>query len=565
MAQRRNHLGGCNPWMLLVALGLTPTAILGCSDDSSETPNGTSGTAGASGTAGTGGTSGASGTAGSSGSAGTGGTSGSAGTGGSAGTAGTGGTAGSGGSAGSGGFTTGDLDADYCTPLAKLVCERAASCGCSALYGSSTLDVDACETHFRDQCVTAYAAEASYVAQGKARVLKERALGCVDALGNASTGCESPSLALAALVCQPWISGDEPQGASCEFPLCDSGQGACTAGTCGPLGAVGDPCNYTTCNLGLACIGGVCTAPIGEGQACTDGDLCGLGQRCVNGSCRTLGVLQSPCTDTAECAEGLVCQAGHCADVTAGVCTQNSCGARNTCVSQPTCIVKAGLGSTCASSDICADGFFCDDSTHTCTTLPGEGVSCAQGVLCAAGLACNTDNGVCIPLPMTGETCGFTQTGPFACADGLGCNGGTCGDLPVENQPCAGSNQCSTADVTGDGVGNDLGCDFTANGSICVLKKGVGESCQADYVCDDGLFCDFHTGTCATVLAAGSPCSSGNECGKAGSCIPKNGGGFACAPTPTPGGACITECTPGYTCAGTPSNAFCLREICSLL
>jgi hypothetical protein len=79
------------------------------------------------------------------------------------------------------------------------------------------------------------------------------------------------------------------------------------------------------------------------------------------------------------------------------------------------------------------------------------------------------------------------------------------------------------------------------------------------------LFCNFHTGACATVLTTGSPCSDGNECGKTGSCIPKNGGGFACAPIPSPGSACLSECTAGYTCSGAASNTFCLREICSLL
>lgn len=427
------------------------------------------------------------------------------------------------------------------------------------------LDTASCINSYRDRCLEAYSPIVQEINQEHARVLKEAAADCIAKINQFTPACDRPSGIVVEAICQHWVSGEEAIGESCVFPLCADGNGACNNGQCEPLGNEGADCFYTTCQQGLICLSNVCTALAGEQDSCANGEACAVGLRCIGGQCIPPAQQGANCSSTEGCAEGLACTAGKCEPPNTTPCTVDSCGALNACASARTCIEKFGNGADCTSSDFCAEGYYCDDTSHKCTSLPLTNDPCVQGVLCNVGLACTTDNGVCAPLPTTGEPCAFTQFGPFACADGLGCNEGTCGPLPGENEPCASGNQCSPDDINNDGVGNDLGCDFTANGSFCVIKKPEGGACQADYVCQDGLFCDFSTGSCAPYYPTGTACNDGNECGPQGSCVQQNGGGFACEPMPGLGDTCLFDCTEGLVCSGDPQTSFCLRNICNEL
>jgi len=205
-----------------------------------------------------------------------------------------------------------------------------------------------------------------------------------------------------------------------------------------------------------------------------------------------------------------------------------------------TCQPRFALGADCSkSSDGCAAGLYCADSTKRCTKLPTIGQACANGAQCASGFACTQDgeSGVCRTMPGAGEACGFGLMGPFLCKDGLGCEDATntCRPLPTIGQRCTIDSRCAAP----------YACDWTAEGSFCRVRKAEGGACQNNQICRDGLFCDFSTGACARLRAAGSKCSAGNECVSGLSCNPPTWfGSWRCGPKPALGRTC------GFDCAG---------------
>ncbi|MEZ4294654.1 MAG: Dickkopf N-terminal cysteine-rich domain-containing protein [Polyangiaceae bacterium] len=142
--------------------------------------------------------------------------------------------------------------------------------------------------------------------------------------------------------------------------------------------------------------------------------------------------------------------------------------------------------------------------------------------------------------------------GPFVCAPDLGCVDGVCAALPGDGEPCTLDSRCA----------GDLACDFTPRGSVCGPRKPAFAPCQNDQICEEGLYCEFSLGQCTAILAAGSPCNDGNECGPTGSCLPGPSGAFECAPKPSAGQRCLFECTEGLHCAPLASESFCAPEIC---
>jgi hypothetical protein len=195
------------------------------------------------------------------------------------------------------------------------------------------------------------------------------------------------------------------------------------------------------------------------------------------------------------------------------------------------------------------------------------GETCAQGVLCAAGLGCETDFGSCAPLPGLGAPCAFGLQGPSLCEGELGCVEGTCAPLPGLDQPCTADYRCDPeVDLDGDGQGGDLGCAFLPDGSFCKERSELGEPCETDRMCEEGLFCDFDGGLCAAPYATGAACKHGNECGALGSCILDAAFDFTCQPTgDAVGEPCLFTCGGDLWCRFELEDPGCAPALCTVL
>lgn len=526
--------------------------LLACTEEDPSVPAATAGNAGG------GGSGGLDGNGGVAGQGATGG-SGDAGTGGGSGGTDAGGKSGSGGSP----DEPGDLVADYCLPLAQLLCGRGSSCGCGALLPGGALDESACVNAQTVKCKEAYGFLAEATMQGVAVVWKSRAKTCIEALAASADGCARLRPALEDAGCDPWFGGDEPVGAACAFPLCAGGLGVCEGGTCKALPGEGEPCQGPNCAAGLVCLEGVCKPPGAVGSSCSDIAGCGAGLQCAGGICKAPVASGQTCESTEECNAGLACVGGSCGEPSSPCKGADSCGQGAICAAPRACAAPGTPGENCDSSEDCEAGLRCGEGT--CVAAAAQGQPCDDGVYCGKGLACTLDTGLCQPLPEAGSPCALGVFGPILCADGLGCIDGTCGPLPGKGKPCAMENRCSPEDTNGDGKGGDLGCDFTADGSFCNPRRGPGSPCQNDAICTDGLYCDGKTGTCAAALPSGSPCSAGNECGANGTCQPSSGSTFACAPLPGAGSYCLFDCEKGLRCRANAAKATCLPGICTLL
>jgi hypothetical protein len=176
---------------------------------------------------------------------------------------------------------------------------------------------------------------------------------------------------------------------------------------------------------------------------------------------------------------------------------------------------------------------------------------------------------------------------------GLVEEGGNCNST----EECAGPLRCDFATDACYGVCSPncggVNCaenEFCGIDDVCTARVGVGESCNFDSMCSDGLFCDFETNTCATPgsvseggvcgrnLACadglvcidgqcldvefglqGDPCSFGD--GSSQACSPglvctdftisSTGVSGSCAPPKPLGGQCriFFECEPELTCS----------------
>ncbi len=449
----------------------------------------------------------------------------------------------------------GPVEADYCAPLADLICQRAATCGCGALVPGGVLDVAACKARYTDKCLAAYADVVAAVHAGEARVDPAAAASCIALLDASTPGCEAPRGSVTLGLCPPWFSSDVPLGQPCAFPVCAGGEGYCANGTCAARPGPGAPCQGFECRAGLLCLEGTCRAAADVGESCTGDEACRPPLHCVDGACATLSSAGQPCTGDSACSLGLRCVGGKCTTVADSPCEDaEACGNLSLCAKPRRCQPPGASGDPCVGDEACQSGFGCDPTTSTCTEYPAQGQACQNGVMCAAGLACDMDLGHCEPLPSDGQPCALGPMGPFVCADGLGCNAGTCGALPGEGDPCTVDARCA------DG----LGCDFTA-GSTCIVPKDVGGDCQNDSACKPGLHCDFATGHCAADYVTGAPCKDGNECGPGATCALGPDGGFACAPLPDEGEACLFDCRAGLTCIAVPAASKCLPQVCLTL
>jgi hypothetical protein len=443
-----------------------------------------------------------------------------------------------------------DLNAVFCEPLAAFVCGSASDCGCGALVPGGALDRDACVARWTVRCAALWQPflDAGAVLDPAA------ASACIDAVRAGTPACARPSGTVVFAECRPFLIDPAAIGAPCTSPYCAGGDGVCVEGMCAMRGAAGASCgDMFGCATGLACDGERCFELRDSGAACTVDLECAPPLRCVSGAsgtvCGALGEIDAPCIAASDCAIGLVCEDGACSAGPAACDDGATCGHAAMCGGARTCVPRSPAGAECAGDRDCEASLFCDGGT--CTARPGDGDSCARGTVCAAGLGCDTDGGTCRPLPTGGMPCAFGERGPL-CADGFACADGTvCGPLPVAGEPCAGT-ECAPG----------LGCDFTPEGSICIVPREEGGSCESDRSCAAAFHCG-PSGTCEADLPAGSPCTVGNEC--AGICGPDASGGLSCRDAPDEGDPCVfaDDCPASATCAAEERR--CFPEICAEL
>lgn len=445
--------------------------------------------------------------------------------------------------------TEGDLERDYCTPSAALICSRAQACGCGTLVPGGALDLAACSARVSAKCMAAWG---QFVTAG-AKIDKAAATACVAKLDAATPACGAPSGTVVFASCAPFAIDPAKMGEACKTPYCADGSGRCVAGKCTAAGRQGIECqDEFRCASGFVCspVEGTCVPQGTVGTACEVTEECAPPLACLGGSCAALGALGAACTEGGECAVGLVCDAGSCAAPPPTCAQASDCGQGQSCGGARTCVARLGAGGACVEDRDCEPALFCDDGTRACTARPAQGEPCARGTVCAPGLGCDADNGTCLPLPGDGQPCAAAD--PF-CAGNLGCSADfVCGALPALGAPCTIDSRC------GDG----LACDFGKDGSVCIVPRVAGEPCSSDRSCGAGLHCGG-AGVCEADRPVGAACASSAEC--AGSCGPDKSGGLSCRPAPAADDPCLVgdDCPDALRCAAQATH--CIAQACQAL
>ncbi len=477
---------------------------------------------------------------------------------GSSGSGGSGNTGGSGGSGGSGGNSGCTEDSQCPAPVnecARATC-NAGTCGTENLadgsvtgqgqtagdckkqvcngQGGTRLDDD--DTDVEDDmnaCTTDACSSGSPTHAPKAGACASGGTVCGDPQGpNAGkcVECNSDAECAAPEVCDPangtgqcvdpscadgvtnGTESDEDCGGSC--PPCTVGQmcggaldcasGYCNGGICNPCGETAD------CPPGNACDskvdGGTCVSAFPNGMACTvPGD-------CVSGFCVDNVCCNSECSGTCEaCSTATKGQGmnGTCEPVKQGLDIENECAAKApaTCGETGTCSGTAaacafhGMMTSCApqsctgglltAPDFCNGSGTCVDSgTMSCGNYNCDGAgfgcltTCVDDVDCAATAFCNVGMAMCVPKLTNGSAC----TAAASCASG-NCVDGVCCDTAC-NGACkacnigATSGTCSNI-ATGLDPANECAGTYSCNGT------GTCQSCGDAMVnggeaCDDG-------------------------------------------------------------------------------
>jgi hypothetical protein len=133
------------------------------------------------------------------------------------------------------------------------------------------------------------------------------------------------------------------------------------------------------------------------------------------------------------------------------------------------------------------------------------------------------------------------------------------GDDPVEN-PCDLRNLFTGTQTVGDpcsealaNLGFDIECEAGSSCEevdgtyVCVDKGLVDDFCEADFTCDQGLFCNISTGRCQEKSDIGQPCSFENPAEPdAGSEDLPCKEHLSCDPSSD---TCVQYCTTGFDCS----------------
>ncbi|MGZ6061026.1 MAG: hypothetical protein ACXWVM_01465 [Polyangiales bacterium] len=341
---------------------------------------------------------------------------------------------------------------------------------------------------------------------------------------------------------------------------CCQGDADCTPYKCnGGSPGIEGTC-YTTCIGAAGCSAGTCS-----GSACINwvpnGGKCGVDADCVSNHCADGYCCNTACTGTCESCNQAgalgTCKAipagsqptntgfsptrPACASPTGGACgsscngldhtachygtTTTSCGAAvcNGVTNQQTLQLCNGSG-TCAGVTSGCSPYTCDGAKGTCcTSCTTAGCGCASGFLCNASGICAAPGGKGAACSSPGE-CGS----PLTCSTEGDCCTTTCSD---------------TTNYT---------CKYPGKAGDCVKKDGI--ACTANAECGSGSCVD---GVCCNSTCT-DQCSSCNQVGKLGQCLPVPAGsdpvtGTSAARPPCSGVGVGTACGPH--CNGTDTKA----------
>ncbi len=440
----------------------------------------------------------------------------------------------------------------YCAPLAQAMCAQAQQCACDAL--PSWPDTAACEARAEAMCSETFEGLESGLMSGMFKTSQAALQSCLQRTLQSQGPCENLQARRRLLLCLDLIYENVALGEACNFPLCAGGTGECLDSICVPVPTNGQACR-NLCAPDLVCRQGSCVVARPRMGLC-DTDLhCEGALRCVDSVCTELGAAGASCATEETCQVGLQCTGGQCQPVAAMGCQDSDdCGHQGACVTSVSRICRSTVaqGIACSTDSMCSGTDYCDDAAEVCTPAPADGQPCGNGTRCAAGSGCGFMTGQCAPLPTDGQPCALAVTGPFLCADGLGCSAGVCGALPGLDERCTVDNRCA----------DDLGCDFAAE-SRCAPRRSSG-GCMSDHICEDGLFCDLSALECTGVRDSGESCADGNECGPQGACIPDEARNFTCRPLPGPAEPCFFSCDAGAYCGPSSDESYCLPPICAL-
>lgn len=349
---------------------------------------------------------------------------------------------------------------------------------------------------------------------------------------------------------------------------CGNGQvclesGACSSPECG----VGKECKN-----GKVCQGGVCRS---EQKTCSKDEECQSGQKCKSNVC----VAADACTTKADCKTGQTCEASKCKDVGSNTSCASSeqCGNGQFCDTQTkTCKSGCEKNTDCPSTqycdtaansckdgcrvaDGCSDSRQCDATTHackctqswcdkngggTCDSASGQCKTSAAGFLCKA---CTTDD----ECGTANDKCSAIGAGSFctkACTTQADCpTGFACYEITNESKQCVplGFN-CAGCVVDGCSNPNET-CDYQSNDGQCIAKKSTCDSCTLDYECGDNGACYQNAGNerYCTQRCDSASCATGFNCKSI--TIADGGQLKVCVPTTT--GEKCNLCS-GVTCTG---------------
>lgn len=343
-----------------------------------------------------------------------------------------------------------------------------------------------------------------------------------------------------------------PIGEACTGPsLCADGMGICDeGGTCVRAPVRDGRCDTNECAAGLSCFSSLCTLPRADGFACDDHEDCASPLLCLGGFCGSVAAVGESCAVNGECAVDARCSGGTCTARPAGTCADDvGCGNLTSCVmpSVRRCVALAASGAACADDASCLDGLACDPDTLRCGALPALGQGCMAR--CAAGLFC--EFGTCIAQVGAGSDCPFDST---ACASGLVCVSGRCGDPPVVATRCADDRLCASG----------LTCIDESGGPTCEVPHPLGGSCGLRTDCVSGLACI--AGACAARVASGGECFASEDCEAGLACAYDDAAGIhRCTAPPVVAEICSDVCGAASRCLDVLDPGECVPGICSVL
>lgn len=206
--------------------------------------------------------------------------------------------------------------------------------------------------------------------------------------------------------------------------------------------AVFDALNSSSCEqvfTGTVAVGGTCITNVdcaANGRCEHTGGNCDPDVSCCMGTCTAGPAINQPvgttCTSSNNCADGL-----YCKSATGG--GTRSCTARITLEN-----AQCDRQDSCASPLVCTGA---EGANPTCRRLPAEGGTCDPALEIACNFIfdrCDPTTLKCVRQPSAGQPC------QEVCIGDSSCKAGTCVANVGENAPCGGTNpECS----------GDLDCD----------------------------------------------------------------------------------------------------------